>query len=193
MEAFLQASLPRLLPDCVTFEAHRFQGKHDLLRKLPARLSGYSRWLPPNWRIVVLVDRDAEDCRKLKGRIEAIFRRASLTSRSSRPEAGSWQVVSRLAIEELEAWYFGDWNAVRRCFPKASPTVPRGAKYRQPDGISGGTWEALERLLQQKGYFPSGLNKIEAARAIGGEIDWSENRSPSCRLFRDTLLEAVTG
>ena len=55
MEVFLQALLPRLLPEDTTFEIHAFQGKSDLLSKLEDRLRGYERWLPPNWHIVVLV------------------------------------------------------------------------------------------------------------------------------------------
>ncbi len=29
-------------------------------------------------------------------------------------------VVNRLAIEELQAWYFGDWEAVSRGVPQGS-------------------------------------------------------------------------
>ena len=25
----------------------------------------------------------------------------------------AWRLVNRIAVEELEAWYFGDWAAVR--------------------------------------------------------------------------------
>ena len=65
MEAFLKAALPRLLQDC-TFQTHAFQGKPDLLRKLPGRLRGYRHWLPDDQRIVVVVDRDNDECRALK-------------------------------------------------------------------------------------------------------------------------------
>jgi hypothetical protein len=58
MEAFLRALLPRMLPAGHTFEVHPFQGKDDLLGKLKARLRGYAQWLPEDWRIVVVVDRD---------------------------------------------------------------------------------------------------------------------------------------
>ncbi len=62
MEAFLRALLPRLLAASRTFEVHAFQGKADLLGKLQARLRGYAQWLPDDWRIVVVVDRDDDDC-----------------------------------------------------------------------------------------------------------------------------------
>lgn len=41
MEAFLRALLPRFLPPNCTFAIHPFNGKPDLLRKLPQRLKGY--------------------------------------------------------------------------------------------------------------------------------------------------------
>jgi hypothetical protein len=43
MEAFLRALLPGLLPRDRTFEVHAFQGKNDLLGKLPKLLSGQVR------------------------------------------------------------------------------------------------------------------------------------------------------
>lgn len=62
MEAFLQGLLP---PGC-TFEIHPFQCKQDILGKLQTRLLGYRYWLPANWRLIVLVDQDDDDCRELK-------------------------------------------------------------------------------------------------------------------------------
>lgn len=112
MEAFLRALLPRLLPKDRTFEVHPFQGKDDLLGKLEARLRGYAAWLPEDWRIVVVVDRDDDDCRDLKQRLEVIAQRAGLRSRS-RAGGLPWQLVNRIAVEEMEAWYFADWEAVR--------------------------------------------------------------------------------
>jgi len=112
MEAFLRALLPRLLPVDRTFEVHSFQGKADLLGKLPARLRGYAQWLPADWRIVVVVDRDDDDCQDLKRRLETMAAAAGLITRS-RTGGAWWQLVNRIAIEELEAWYFGDWEATR--------------------------------------------------------------------------------
>ena len=71
MEAFLGALLPRLLPEGRTFAVHPFQGKADLLSKLHDRLRGYASWLTKEWRIVVVVDRDNDDCRRLKRRLES--------------------------------------------------------------------------------------------------------------------------
>jgi len=190
MEAFLRALLPRLLPQDRTFEVHPFQGKSDLLAKLEARLRAYASWLPPHWRLVVVVDRDDDDCLVLKRQLEAIASRAGLRTRSS---AGNdpWQLVNRVAIEELEAWFFGDWDAVRQIYPRTPANLPSRQGFRDPDAIAGGTWEALERLLQRHGYVPGGLRKIDTARAIGAVLDPQRSRSASFRAFHQAVTEAV--
>jgi hypothetical protein len=169
---------------------HPFQGKDDLLRRLQDRLCGYAVWLPDDWRIVVVVDRDDDDCVALKEQLELLARNAKLRTRASSAKQ-PWQLVNRIAIEELEAWYFGDWAAVRAAYPRVLQHVTGQAPYRHPDAVAGGTWEAFERVLQRHGYFRGGLSKIEAARAIGAAIEPQRSRSPSFLQFRDAVIEAV--
>lgn len=190
MEAFLSGLLPRPL-GAMSFSIYPFQCKDELLGRLPARLRGYANWLPESHRILVVVDRDDDDCEQLKQRLEGFALRAGLWTRSS-PKGERFTVVNRLAIEELEAWYFGDWEAVRVAYPRVSATVPKQSRYRDPDGIVGGTWEAFERVLKQTGYFKTGLRKIEAARAISAHLDPARNKSRSFAAFRDVVLEMVT-
>jgi hypothetical protein len=189
MEAFLRGLLPRMLGG-VSFDVHPYQGKQDLLKHLPYRLRGYSRWLPSSWRIMVIVDRDNADCRELKERLEQAARDSGLATRSA-PMLTQYKVVNRLAIEELEAWYFGDWTAVRNAYPQVSETIPEQARYRDPDRIAGGTWEAFERILQRAGYFKGGLPKIEVARTIGGHTDPRVNTSRSFQVFRDAVRDIL--
>ncbi len=189
-EKFLRAVLPRLLPRHCTFNIYAFQGKPDLLNKLPHRLRAYASWLPQDWRIVVIVDQDNDDCHELKEQLEQIARQVNLRTRS-RSGACSWQIVNRIAIEELEAWYFGEWEAVCAAYPRVSPTVPNNRRYRDPDAIAGGTSEAFERLLQRKGYFKSGLPKIKVAQEVGEYFDPYRCRSRSFICFREALIEAV--
>ncbi len=190
MEAFLRGLLPRLLPADRTFEVHPFQGKADLLAQLEARLRGYASWLPEDWRIVVVVDRDAEDCLDLKRRMEEAARRAGLCTRTH-TGTSTWQLVNRIAIEELEAWYFGDWSGVRAAYPRMPRTIPRRRRFRDPDAIQGGTWEAFERIARRHGYFRAGLPKIEVARTLGQHIAPGTNRSRSFQVFCKAVIEAV--
>ena len=189
MEAFLRAVLPKLLGD-THFTIHAFRGKDQLLKRLPSRLNGYARWIPPDYRIVVLVDRDNEDCGKLKAQLEQMAFNAGLTTRSQ-PVGGRFTVINRIVIEELEAWYFGDWQAVQRVYPRVSQYVPAKSRYRDPDAIQGGTWEHFARVLRRAGYYKNGLRKIEAAQTIGPLIDLENNRSHSFQCFRDALRGLV--
>lgn len=96
-------------------------------------------------------------------------------------------VLNRIAIEELEAWFFGDVEALRAAYPKVPATLGSQARYRDPDAIVGGTWEALERVLQGKGYHRGGLQKIKAAKEIAAHMDPARNRSRSFRVFMEGL------
>ncbi|MFN7309225.1 MAG: DUF4276 family protein, partial [bacterium] len=189
-EAFLGVLLPRLLPRDRTFGLHPFQGKGDLQNKLEVRLRGYAEWLPEDWRIVVIVDRDNEDCLELKARLEAIAQRAGLRQRTS-SGTPQWQLVNRIAIEELEAWYFGDWQAVRAAYPRVASTVLYRQGLRDSDAIAGGTWETFERVMRKHGCFKGGLPKIEAARAIAAHIDPARSRSRSFRILHAAIDEAM--
>lgn len=186
MEELLRTLLPRLIPQ-LTFDIFTFLSKDDLLKKLPERMRGYARWLPEDRRIVVVVDRDDDDCIQLKAQLERVAHEAGLSTRSTAGR-GIVKVINRIAIEELEAWYFGDWQAVRAAYPKVPATIPNKAPYREPDEIKGGTWEAFERVLQAAGYFSGGLRKIEAARAIAEKMDATRSTSPSFCALRDALL-----
>lgn len=189
MKEFLEVLLQRLLPVDRTFSIYSFRGKQDLLKELPPRLHSYRHWLPPDWRLVVMVDQNGDDCRELKEQLEQKVAEAGLTTRTQ-AGARSWQVVNRIVIKELEAWYFGDWEAVRAAYPRVSASVSSKARYRDPDGIQG-TWEAFEGILKKKGYFKTGLRKIEAARKVARYFDPARNRSHSFKVFLDAILEAT--
>lgn len=188
-EVLLSELLPKILVD-TTFTTHRFACKNDLLSRLPDRLRGYARWIPSDWRIVVLVDRDRDDCVALKAKLDKMAESAGLAPRS-RPHAGRFTVINRIAVEELEAWYFGDWEAVRSAYPRVKATVPTQAKYRDPDGIAGGTWEAFERVMKRAGYYATGLPKIEVAHRIGPHMRPNANTSPSFKAFHAALQDMV--
>ncbi len=189
MEAFIRAILPSILGETTSFEVYPYQGKRDLLSHLEQRLRGYAAWIPDTWRIIVIVDRDDDDCLNLKSSLENMAKLTTLRTRKS--SQMNWNLVFAIAIEELEAWYFGDWNAVCRAYPRLDWAVVRSSRYRHCDEISGGTWEAFERVLQKAGYFSGGLRKIEAARMIGRYFDSGSCSSPSYKYFENALLEAT--
>jgi hypothetical protein len=182
-EAALVNLLPRIIEDTVAFAVRTFRGKRDLLSKLPDRLRGYRATLPSDGRIVVLVDEDRSDCMELKARLEEIAKDAGFVTKTAARRGRKFQVVNRLAIEELEAWFFGDVKALVQAYPGVPGSLDKKAAYRDPDAIEGGTWEALERVLRKAGYYPGGLPKIEVAKTISIYMDPGRNTSQSFRVF----------
>jgi len=188
-QAALENLVSKILEAGVSFHFNVFQGKADLLNKLPGTLRGYSHWLPDDWRIVVLVDLDAGNCLRLKRFLEDAANDARLASKSRTRPGERFQVLNRLAIEELEAWFFGDTGALHRAFPRVPENLNKKAKYRDPDAIRGGTKEALERELRNRRYYPGGYLAIDAARTISQYMDPDKNESHSFQVFRDGLRE----
>lgn len=184
MEETLKILLPRMLPAETTYRILNFQGKQNLLRQLPARLRGYS-WITEDYRIAVLLDEDRQNCLALKQQLEEAAQQAGLSTKTSAGDE-RFQVLNRIVVEELEAWFLGDVEALRQAYPRLPESLPR--KFNNPDAISGGTWETLERTMQRYGYFKGGYLKIEAARAISPYMDPARNRSRSFQVFRDGLL-----
>jgi hypothetical protein len=192
MEAALEILLPQMLGD-IEFQIIRFQCKNDLLKQLPIRLNGYRQWLPENSSILVLVDRDDDDCIELKKQLEDQAEAAGFLTKTKATEGQRFKVTNRIVIEELEAWYFGDWNAVRTAYPKVPKTIPQKAPYRDPDAIKGGTWESFERILKGAGYFSTGLRKTECARHIAQHMNVQQNHSHSFNMFHSAVNSMLSG
>lgn len=178
MEAVLEELLPRIVPGH-TFGVHVHQGKPDLLSKVEQRLRGYARMTWHDLRVVIVVDRDTDDCLVLKRRLTDACR------------AAGCDALCRIAIEELEAWFFGDVSALRTAYPRIPKSLGSQAKFRDPDAIVGGTWEALERVLRRANYYPTGMPKVEVARTIATHMDPGRNRSRSFQVLVEGLRREV--
>lgn len=179
MEAALEELMPRIVPDH-TFNVHVHQGKTDLLAKVEQRLRAYARMSWPDLRVVVVVDRDSDDCHVLKRRLLDAC------------EASKCDALCRIACEELEAWFFGDTAAMRAAFPRVPRNLDGQAKFRDPDAIKGGTWEALERILNRAGYYVTGMPKVEVAQRIAAHMDPTANRSRSFQVLVEGMQQHVS-
>jgi len=101
----------------------------------------------------------------------------------------------RLAIEEMEAWYLGDRQALMLAYPKARKEVLNG--YQQ-DSVCG-TWELLadavypggQRAIHKAGWPLPGEIKHEWAKRIGPHMRVEDNQSPSFCKFRDGLRRLI--
>jgi hypothetical protein len=189
-EAALRNLVPKIVGDDISYNIHVFQGKQDLLKKLPKRLRGYHPWLPENWNIIVLIDKDQEECVNLKKRLDKIANNEGFITRSNSDPHKKFQVINRIAIEELEAWFFGDVKAMKLAYPKIPSLLDRNRKFRNPDAIHN-TCEALGRILKRYGYYRGGLPKIEVAKRISINMDPDRNNSKSFQVFRDALIGLI--
>ena len=190
-EAVLNTILPKILSDNISFELHVFKGKQDLLKKLPTQLQVYSKWIPDDWRLIVLIDEDRRDCHELKAKLESAAHEAGFVTKSSTTPGGDFQVINRLAIEELEAWFFGDTDALHAAYPRIPINLQYQKRYRNPDTVPGGTYEALERLLVRARYYTGKLPKTEVAQNIAQHMEPSRNRSKSFQVFLEGIKACV--
>lgn len=183
-EAALRELLPRLLP-AATWHCYPHRGKHDLLARLPGRLKTYARQLPhaPDLRVVILMDADA-DCRKAKQALEKLVAEAHLLSKA---QAGGqpFQVLTRLAVSELEAWFLGDHAAIQAAYPGVRPTHLRHLP-TNADAISD-AWETLWQVLQAAGYYRAGKQKQRWATDISQHLEPGRNTSASFQYFCEGL------
>ena len=173
-EAFFSGWLRRYMPGHY-FQVIPHQGKgkmpspptrsvdarrQGLLDQLPAKLRAYGRSLNPDTdRVLVVVDADEDNCVELKNRLLK-----ALQSCDRRPE-----VLFRIAVEETEAFYLGDFTAIKKAYPGANRM-----QYDQ-DSICG-TWEIFQKTIGARSE-----SKVFWGRQMGQflAVDPRRNRSPS--------------
>ena len=189
-EEALRHLLPQLLQGRAPAKVINFGSKYKLFKVLEDRLKAYRARIRKgeDLHILVLLDRDDDDCRKLKARLEQISVRAGLSTKSRPDGDSSFRVLNRIVIEELESWFIGDPDALRKAFTKLPAINPKQPLFRSPD--NGGTWEALHRFLKRHGVYRGSYPKIDAARRIAPHMDVARNRSVSFQHFA-TGIEAI--
>ena len=158
----------------------RFPGNRGLLANLPKLLQGYAR-TPGYESVIVVCDSDRRDCK-------TFLRELRRVATEAKAEAIT---MFRLAIEETEAWYLGDHQALLTAFPNAKKRLLN--KYKQ-DSICR-TWERLADIVHPGGsaavVHPGNL-KHEWANRIGPLMDPDRNCSPSFGKLRDGLRRLAT-
>ena len=155
-----------------------------LLARLPKLLKGYGK-SPGIGAVVVVLDVDKRNCRDLLHDLKKL-------TDDCRPAPTT---LFRFAIEEIEAWYFGDRQALLQAYPKAKPDIL--SDYTQ-DAICD-TWEKLADAIHPGGAaaikradWPlPGQIKCEWAEKIGPCMDPHRNESHSFAKFRDGLRRLI--
>lgn len=168
----------------IGLSANADPAKRALLNQLPRLLSGYGKTTGID-AVVVVLDSDRRDC---KAFLEEL--RELLNNCHPAPTT-----LFRMAIEEMEAWYLGDRQALLAAYPKAKRDVL--ARYQQ-DSVCG-TWELLadavypggQAAIQAAGWPLPGQIKHEWAEKIGPHLSIEDNVSQSFCKFRDGLRRLV--
>lgn len=191
-EEALKHILPRLIRRRAQWKLINLGSKYKLLNALPQRLAAYKRRIEQgeDLRLVVLVDRDSDDCTLLKRQLELAADNAGLATKTRPDRRERFQVVNRIVIEELESWFIGDPQALRKAFSRLPKVDSSKGIFRNPD--NGGTWEALHRFLRKHGVYKSTYPKIDAARRIAPHLHLEQNRSRSFQVFISGM-EALLG
>lgn len=201
-ERLLEAVLPKLLGDYGnphTWNMHAYKGigriprnlkgkadpaKRILLDQLPRLLQGYGR-TPGIDAVVVVLDTDKRNCVEFLAELKAL---AAVCNPA--PNA-----LFRLAIEEVEAWYLGDRQALESAYPRAKADVLN--RYVQDSACD--TWELLadavypggSAAIKKVGWPLPGQLKHEWAEKIGPLLEPDRNVSPSFGKLRDGLRRLV--
>lgn len=187
-EQSAEAALSNIIPKIIDTNEHSFQiithnGRNDLMKKLPNKLKAFLQSNQPDEKYIILVDRDSNDCKMIKNQLEEIALELGIGTKTNPKSDGTFKVVNRIAIEELESWFIGDQQAIETAFPGINSTFFSQQRFKDPDSIKGGTCENFERLLRRAGYYRAGLAKIDAARKVSEYMNPLLNKSRSFQCF----------
>lgn len=200
----LNSVLPKLLGEQCnphTWRLHAYKGigriprnlnsgadptKRILLDQLPRILRGYGK-TPSIDAVVVVLDADDRNCENFLAELKRIVANCSPAPNT----------LFRLAIEEVEAWYLGDQQALMEAYPRARVDV---LDHYVQDSVCN-TWELLadavypggSTAIRNAGWPLPGQVKCEWAEKIGPLLDLSRNVSPSFGKLRDGLRNLANG
>lgn len=168
MKHFLEGFLPKILPDGFKLNENcflrPFNGKSDLMSNLPRKFKTFNSNFYEPVKIVVLHDKDSNDCIQLKQSILDIHR-----THSDVP------ILVRIVCIELESWYLGDMDALQEAFPDFNKErYQNKAKYRNPDILNG--YDELKKIIPT-------FQKVAGAKIIGIAASSTSNKSESFNQF----------
>ncbi len=201
----LDMLVPKIVGNTHTFRVHPYKGigriprhmkdtgdasRRILLENLPKLLRGYGKTFnsyPANYPAVVILvcDLDNKCLKKFRQELFDVLNQCT-----PKPETRFC-----IAIEEGEAWFLGDLNAVCNAYPHAKNNV---LNTYVNDSICG-TWEKLadavykggSLALHAKGWQAIGAEKLRWAEKIPLHMRILKNASPSFCYFRDKLRQLI--
>jgi len=199
----LTALLPKIIISSNTYTIKHYSGighlpknlkrtpdpkTRGILNNLPKLIEGFGKTYQgygENYKVTLIVVIDL-DSRNKKDFLQVLNK--ILDSCTSQPST-----YFCFMIEEGEAWFLGDINAIKQAYPKVKQTI---LKSYIPDSICD-TWELLadaiypggREALKRKGTSYIGREKSNWAKNITPHIDVENNKSQSFQYFREVLLK----
>lgn len=156
--------LPKILPE-VAFCIYSHQGKQDLEKALKTTVPPISRL--PGARILIIRDQNSGKCKVVKQRLQDLIKNQCQSP-----------YLIRIACHELESWFLGDLNAVKRAYPKFKLEHHQNkVNFRQVDNIENPSQFLLSIIPEYQGR--EWLPKLEVSEKISQFLDLSNNHSTS--------------
>ncbi|MDO8841394.1 DUF4276 family protein [Methanocalculus sp.] len=171
-EEMLKGLLPRILPADISPRFIVFEGKQDLEKQIIRKMKG---WNTPDTLFVVMRDQDGGDCIAIK---ESLVQKCI--------DARHGDALVRIACHELESFYLGDPDAVKKGLGIRKLHGLRGKSgYENPDLV-----DQPSRVLMKLTKYQ--YQKIGGSRAIGPylAVDGS-NSSHSFNVLIRGILELI--
>jgi hypothetical protein len=201
----LEILLDNLIPEGHSFKVISYKGigriprdlsgkpdpqKRIFLSQIPSLLRGYGatyNGYPDDYKacVILVCDLDSKDLNDFLAELQTV-----LDSCNPKPLAKFC-----IAVEEGEAWFLGDLDAIVEAYP-AAKMGPLEAYIN--DSICG-TWEVLadavypggSARLKSLGWQHTGLEKSNWAKKITPKMNLQNNDSPSFNHFRKTVMELL--
>ncbi len=148
-------------------------GKKDLEKSFPRKIANWQN--PQRVRFVICRDNDGGDCTILKQRLKSLL-----------PPTTQHEFKLRLVMNELEAWYLGDLEALQSAGLITPGFVDQNRNkrnFRSPEGLQNAKQE-FRKLVKTKG-------QIALARAIAPHLELNNERCLSFKHFISAIRWAV--
>ncbi|MBF0610058.1 MAG: DUF4276 family protein [Magnetococcales bacterium] len=198
-KALLESLLPKMVKEGHYYRLHSYKGlgnlpndlKGDadpslriLLDRLPKLLNGYGNTFKnqPNnpSSVMVVCDLDRRCPKKFRDQLMLLY-----NNLNNKP-------ITKfcLAVQEIEAWYLGDLQALEKAFPGK---IGQLKKMGNPDQLND-TWEFLADAIYPGGNkelkkHNVGEVKYQWAKKIGPLMDIENNQSASFQYFKKKIEE----
>ncbi len=167
MKETLQVILPKIHNSFENKDYFRIlphEGKQDLEKSIPIKLRAWKDNKSIQYKFIIVRDKDSGNCYQIKENIKNLCF-----------SAGREDVLIRIAIHELESWFFGDLKAIDRAYNSKLSKHRKTSKFRDPDKLANPS-EELSKILNS-------YSKISWSKKISKEMDIENNSSRSFNEF----------